>query len=73
MKITITNKVTGETISLSRNVCQENPEWVHAQLGTSSESELQNALSNYHPDAYYDANGEHTGPDCDGVSVYARH
>lgn len=42
----IRNLKTGETTSLSRDVRDVHPEWVHEQLGTESESELQGFLDN---------------------------
>lgn len=58
----ITNKTTGETIELARDLAH--PQWVHDQLGTASEAELQRALDNYQPWA------RDLGPDVDGVEIY---
>ena len=40
----IRNKKTEETEALHRDVCHRHPAWVHVQIGTSSESELQGFL-----------------------------
>ena len=40
----ITNFQTGVTEKLVRDVCHDHPAWVHGQLGTGSESELQGFL-----------------------------
>lgn len=40
----ITNFQTGETLRLVRDVYHDHPAWVHGQLGTGSESELQGFL-----------------------------
>lgn len=51
-----------ETARLSRDVRDEHPAWVHEQLGTESESQLQSFLDQCDPFAYagkedYDADG----------------
>ena len=67
--MTITNKTSGETIALARDVCAVHPEWVHAQLETRSEGELQDALSQYHVEEFFDSDGHHLGPDECGISL----
>lgn len=72
MKIEITNLATAETIPISRDVTATHPQWVHDQLGTESESELQDSLSNWSLSDYYsDRSGEHLGADEYGVSLTA--
>lgn len=39
--LTILNRETAETERLVRDVCHTHPVWVHKQLGTKSESDLQ--------------------------------
>lgn len=70
MKIQITNAQTKETTKIFRTVDRIHPEWIHEQIGTKSEAELQNYLDTLRADNYYDANGNHLGPDVDGVSIY---
>ena len=41
---TIKNHVDGEIVRLERDVATEHPDWVHQQMATKSESELQNFL-----------------------------
>lgn len=70
MKITITNKQTGERISIARNVAVIHPAWVHEQLGTESEADLQTCLDQFSLSDYYD--GEtHKGADEYGVELIA--
>lgn len=72
MKIEITNLTTDETITIARDVTATHPQWVHDQLGTESESELQDSLSNWSLSDYYsDRSGEHLGADEYGVSMIA--
>lgn len=71
MKIEITNLTTAETITIARDVTATHPQWVHDQLGTESESELQDSLSNWSLSDYYDRSGEHLGADEYGVSMTA--
>lgn len=70
MQITITNHKTGETIDLARDVCTTHPQWVHDQLGTSSEAELQLCLDQYNVSDWYDKDGKHLGPDTAGISMH---
>lgn len=58
------NVPDGETIILSRDVRDQHPDWVHEQLGTESESELQAVLDSIDPALYLDGS-----VDGDGVSV----
>lgn len=71
MKIEITNLATAETITIARDVTATHPQWVHDQLGTESESELQDSLSNWSLSDYYDRSGDHKGADEYGVSMIA--
>jgi hypothetical protein len=68
MTIKITNQKTGETLSVSRDVCATHPAWVHEQMGTSSEMELQLCLDQYHVSDWYRA-GKYLGPDCSGLEM----
>jgi hypothetical protein len=65
MRCTITNHATGETLTLSRDVATTHPDWVHGQMCTDSEAELQWALDQYGEDAVG------SGPDADGVAIEA--
>lgn len=67
--MTITHRETGETIELSRSVRDQHPAWVHEQLGTSTEAELQDTLSQYRVSDYYGRDGRHLGADGQGVSL----
>lgn len=69
VKIYSKNKSTGEECELSRDVCHEHPDWVHAQAGTASESELQAALDQYDIRYYYDSDGEYKGEDICGIGM----
>lgn len=69
MKITITNLKTGETILVDRSVTTEHPEWVHQQLGTQNESNLQRALDGYNVSEWYDSSGKYLGADVCGLSM----
>lgn len=69
MKITITNKQTGEALTISRSVTTQHPAWVHEQCGTSSESELQQVMDGYNVSDYYRA-GKHLGDDVAGISLW---
>ena len=44
IQITIRRHGTDEIAIISRDVCTTNPRWIHEQLGTASESELQICL-----------------------------
>ena len=62
----IQNLETKEIVTLHRDVCQNHPDWIHDQLGTVSEYELQMVLDQYNETDFYD--GENfKGPDCYGV------
>ena len=52
--ITIRHHETGEIIAIDRDVRTVHPAWVHDQLGTTCESELQDGLSQCHVDDYAD-------------------
>jgi hypothetical protein len=65
MRYTIRHHTTAETLTLSRDLRTEHPAWVHEQLGTDSEAELQAALDQYGDDA------AGRGPDADGVALVA--
>lgn len=65
MRYTIMHHATGETLTLSRDVATTHPAWVHGQMGTDSEAELQWALDQYGEDAVG------SGPDADGVAIEA--
>lgn len=63
-KFVIRNRRTGKTESLVRDVRHAHSDWVHAQMGTESESELQYVLDNLHADDY--AGG---AEDQDGIAL----
>lgn len=71
MQIRITSQKTGEQAAISRSVTTTHPQWVHDQLGTGSESELQRALDQLNVGGWYDADGKHLGPDCCGLEMFA--
>ena len=56
---------SNDSVLLSRDVRDEHPAWVHEQLGTESEAELQAHLDNLDPFAYA---GDGLG-DTDGVRL----
>lgn len=56
---------TGETEELHRDVCHSHPAWVHAQLGTESESDLQHMLDACEIDEYL----EHAGKE-DAAGIF---
>jgi len=66
--ITITNKKTGEKIEIVRDVRTQHPAWVHEQLDTQSESELQAHLDQCNVEDWY-AGEKYLGPDCCGVEM----
>lgn len=69
MEITITDRETGAVARIDRSVTTQHPQWVHGQLGTESESELQHYLDQCSVDDWYDANGRNLGPDCAGITM----
>lgn len=68
-KITLTNLKTGETIGVNRSVTCNHPEWVHTQLGTRSEGDLQRYLDQCHVSDWY-RDGKHLGDDVAGLSLF---
>lgn len=62
--VTIERKDDGKVIQIHRDVCTTHPAWVHEQMGTHSEGELQAAL-----DSYNAADYAGKGRDCDGVFI----
>lgn len=70
MKATITNHTTGETITINRDVTHAHPVWVHEQLGTESESDLQALMDQYNLHDYYSV-GRHLPADAYGVVLTA--
>lgn len=70
MKITttITNLKTGEVANIARSVTTIHPEWIHDQLGTKSEAELQHYLDGNHISDWY-REGKHLGADVAGISM----
>lgn len=69
-EIRITNLKTGGVIKIDRSVTTKHPAWVHEQMGTSSESELQAALDGYNVSDWY-RDGKHLGPDDCGLEMYS--
>lgn len=64
----IKNHTTGKIIRLSGDVRSCHPQWVHDQMGTETESDLQHALDQYCYDDFVDTPGT---PDCNGVLMTA--
>lgn len=69
MTITITNLRTGQKTNIVRDVSRAHPAWVHAQLGTRSESELQHYLDCCNVSDWY-RDGRHLGDDTAGISMW---
>lgn len=59
--ITIRNHETGEIIAIDRDVRTVHPAWVHDQLGTTCESELQHAMDQCYVGAYADGMRDESG------------
>ena len=68
--IFIKNLETGEILNVSRDVRDSHPEWVHEQMGTSNEVELQNVLSQMNVNDWYDDDGHHLGHDELGLTMF---
>jgi hypothetical protein len=56
----------GEIETLHRDVAHKHPAWVHEQMGTRSETELQMTLDSYRASDYYRGD-EFLGPDVAGI------
>jgi hypothetical protein len=70
-RILITNKIDGSKYEIQRDVCHNHPQWVHDQLGTKSESELQAALDGMNAENWYaQSNETHLGPDENGLEMW---
>jgi len=69
MRIQITHMKTGAVWPISRDVCTDHPAWVHEQLGTASESELQAILDGMNIADWY-RDGEHLGQDAAGLEMF---
>ena len=61
----IKEHLTDKVQPLVRDVTHQHPDWVHDQMGTYCEADLQASLDNYREDAYPGAGIEHR--DIDGV------
>lgn len=70
MEIKITNKATGESCEIYRDVSHMHPLWVHEQCGTESETELQHMLDGLNVMMWYDDAGRHLGPDEAGIEMF---
>lgn len=71
MRVTITNQQTGEKATIQRDVRATHPAWVHKQLGTNSEAELQQFLDDYNVNDFYASpDGSHLGPDDVGIEMF---
>lgn len=70
MRIQITSKLTGAVELISRSVTDTHAQWVHDQLGSSSETELQAMLDQLSVDDWYDAAGDHRGQDVCGIEMF---
>jgi hypothetical protein len=68
MRIQIT--IEGRTYPIHRDVTHKHPEAVHEALGTASEAELQHALDTLHVSDWYDGDGQHLGPDTNGMEMF---
>lgn len=66
MGLQIRNRKTNETITLSRDVRDTHPAWVHAQCETESEAELQQFIDQVNEDDYAGR-----GEDACGISLAA--
>ncbi len=69
MTTTIHNHRTGEVEPLIRDVGHDHPQWIHDQLNTNNESELQRFLDCMNVEDFYGIHGCHMGPDRFGVSL----
>lgn len=70
MLIQITNLETGEQVTIARDVTSTHPQWVHDQLGTSNETELQRLLDNLNVEDWYGSDDSHLGDDEYGLAMY---
>lgn len=70
MKTTIKNLESGQIITIDRSVTTVHPAWVHAQLGTESEGELQDCISQFNLADFYRGE-DHIGRDAYGVEMIA--
>jgi hypothetical protein len=61
--------VAGEVYPIHRDVTSEHPRAVHAALGTTSETELQQYLDDCRVADYYGDDGKHLGPDDSGLEL----
>lgn len=60
---------TNQIATIRRDVSHNHPAWVHEQLGTSSEVELQSVLDGINVSEFYGAKG-HRGPDENGLEMF---
>lgn len=58
----------GSSHRIARDVRISNPDWVHEQLGTESEADLQAYIDQLNPMNWY-MDGEHLGPDSCGLML----
>ena len=70
MYIRIRNLSTGKIENICRDVCESHKEWIHQQLGTANEIEMQRFLDCVSVDDWYDANGNHLGCDVNGLELH---
>jgi len=68
MQITI----DGTVYPVYRDAARTHPVAVHDALGTSSEAELQRVLDTLNVSDWYDADGQHRGPDANGMEMFER-
>lgn len=66
MQITI----DGNTYPVHRDVAHRHPEAVHQAMGTASEAELQAGLDTLNVSDWYDGDGNHLGPDVNGLEMF---
>jgi len=64
----ILDKNTGEIATISRDVETSHPAWVHTQLISSSESELQQMLDGINMSDWY-RDGKYLGRDICGLGI----
>lgn len=69
-RIVIHNGENNNVAPVYRDVTRTHPRWIHRQLGTRSETELQRSLDTTSASDFYAPDGTHLGPDADGLEMY---
>ena len=62
--------IDGMAYRIERDVTHRHPEVVHAAMGTASEADLQRGLDTLNVSDWYDAAGQHLGPDINGLEMF---